>query len=154
MQVFTIGYQGLQLGDMLDMLHAHGITRVVDVRDHAFSMKRGFSRAPLSRALEESGIGYTHLRTLGAPKAVRDHLKLSGDWPVYVMGYLAHLEQQSETLETLLQIIAEDQVALLCFEANPLECHRSLITQRLADQGLVQTVHHIRRGNRDLVAAD
>jgi uncharacterized protein (DUF488 family) len=154
MQVFTIGYQGLPLGDMLDMLHAHGITRVVDVRDHAFSMKRGFSKAPLSQALEESGIGYTHLKTLGAPKPVRDHLKMSGDWPVYVIGYLAHLEQQSEALEVLLKIISEDQVALLCFEANPLECHRSLITQKLVEQKLVQAVHHIRIGNPDLVAAD
>jgi uncharacterized protein (DUF488 family) len=153
-QVFTIGYQGLPLGDMLDMLHAHGITRIVDVRDHAFSMKRGFSKAPLSQALEASGIGYTHLKTLGAPKPVRDHLKVSGDWPVYVVGYLAHLETQDEALETLLQIIAEDQVALLCFEANPLECHRSLITQKLAERELVEVVHHIRRGNPDLVAAD
>jgi uncharacterized protein (DUF488 family) len=154
MQVFTIGYQGLSLGDMLDMLHAHGITRVVDVRDHAFSMKRGFSKAPLSQALEEGGIGYTHLKALGAPKPVRDHLKVSGDWPVYVVGYLAHLEQQREALELLLKIISEDQVALLCFEANPLECHRSLITQKLADQGLVKTVHHIRIGILNLVAAD
>ena len=154
MQVFTIGYQGLPLGDMLDMLHAHGITRIVDVRDHAFSMKRGFSKAPLSQALEDGAIGYTHLKALGAPKSVRDHLKVSGDWPVYVAGYLAHLETQDEALKTLLEIIAADQVALLCFEANPLECHRSLITQKLVEQGWVKVVHHIKKGNPNLVAAD
>jgi uncharacterized protein (DUF488 family) len=68
--IFTIGYEGIRLSDFLDILNAQGISHLIDVREHAFSMKRGFSKTPLKIALESSGIRYDHFQMLGAPKPV------------------------------------------------------------------------------------
>lgn len=145
MNIFTIGYEGVKLGEFLDTLHARGVTRVIDVREHAFSMKRGFSKTPLKNALEASGIAYEHHRVLGAPKPVRVAYKATSDWSAYCESYEAYLDTLTLTpaLELLSDLAKTESIALLCFEANPLECHRSLIANRLKKTGLVKNIVHI-----------
>jgi uncharacterized protein (DUF488 family) len=151
--IFTIGYEGIKLGEFLDTLHARGITRLIDVREHAFSMKRGFSKTPLKNALEAAEIAYEHHRVLGAPKPVRVAYKATADWVAYCKSYEAYLDTQTEALETLSELARTESIVLLCFEANPLECHRSLIANRLKETGLVNVVTHIttRKTNLDFV---
>jgi uncharacterized protein (DUF488 family) len=141
--IFTIGYEGIKLGEFLDTLHARGITRLIDVREHAFSMKRGFSKTPLKNALEAVEIAYEHHRVLGAPKPVRVAYKETMDWVAYCKSYEAYLDTQTEALKVLSELAKTENIVLLCFEANPLECHRSLIADRLKKTGLVNVVTHV-----------
>ena len=64
-QVFTIGYEGLDPERLTAALRTAGVTVLADVRAVANSRKRGFSKGALKTGLEEAGLGYAHLRTLG-----------------------------------------------------------------------------------------
>ena len=69
-------YQGKSVADFLGSLHKAWIELVIDVRELPLSRRRGFSKTPLSLALQEANIGYTHLRQAGNPyRAERADLK-------------------------------------------------------------------------------
>jgi uncharacterized protein (DUF488 family) len=154
MSLYTIGYEGVNLAQMIDILHARGIQRLVDVREHAFSMKRGFSKTPLKLALENGGIAYEHWRHLGAPRPVREAYKTSKNWDEYCQGYNKHLRIQSEALVDLANLSQNEDVVLLCFEANPLECHRSLIVRELYARRLICQANDLRTTNSEVDVLD
>ena len=140
MRILTIGYEGVALGEFLDVLQAQGVRRIVDVRDIALSRKPGFSKGALSRALAEIGIEYIHERVLGTPKPIRQALRETGDWDTYERAYLEFLAPRETHFERILEF---DDICLLCFEANFAECHRSLVTRRMQALGLVDEVRHL-----------
>ncbi|WP_204267878.1 DUF488 domain-containing protein, partial [Enterobacter hormaechei] len=70
--LFTIGYEGLDQERLVAALQAAGVLVLADVRAVANSRKRGFSKGVLAAGLAKAGLGYTHLRTLGTPKAGRE----------------------------------------------------------------------------------
>jgi uncharacterized protein (DUF488 family) len=141
MRVLTIGYEGIGLGDFLDVLQAQGVRRVVDVREMPLSRKPGFSKSALSKALAEVNIEYVHERVLGTPKPIREALRATGDWQAYERSYLEFLAPREEELSRILEF---DDICLLCFEANYAECHRSLVTQRMEELNLVDDVRHLK----------
>ncbi|ADV66132.1 DUF488 family protein [Deinococcus maricopensis] len=144
--VYTIGYEGADLSAFLDTLAAHGVTLLVDTRERAQSRRRGYSKTALAAALRERGIRYVHLRALGTPPSLRKEYKMTRDFSVLKRGFLAHLATQGDALEELGALAADAPAALLCYEANPAECHRSLIAGRLQELGLIGTVRdlHVR----------
>lgn len=142
--LLTIGYEGADLHDFLDTLRAAGVTRLVDTRERAQSRRRGYSKTALSQALGEQGIGYTHLRALGTPPSLRKAYRLEHDFALLERGYHAHLATQGEALEGLGALAARERVCLLCYEADPNTCHRSLIAARLQALGLVEGAEHLR----------
>lgn len=138
--LWTVGYEGADQGAFLATLEAAGVTLLADTRERAQSRRRGYSKTPLSQALAERGIGYRHLRTLGTPPPVRKAYKLDHDFQALEAAYTLHLATQGEALEELGALAARERVALLCFEADPKACHRSLIARRLRALGLVGEV--------------
>jgi len=70
--LFTIGYEGKTVEELLDQLNASGVKLLIDVRAVAASRRPGFSKTALAGALRERGIDYLHLRPLGTPKAGRE----------------------------------------------------------------------------------
>ena len=105
---------------------------LADVRYLPLSRRPGFSKNSLKAAVEEAGIGYRHFRHLGTPAEGRaaarrgDHVELS-------RIYSGQLELP-EALAQMAQLrdIAEDKrVALLCYERDAAECHRSLLVGAL-----------------------
>lgn len=141
--VYTIGYEGAELGAFLDTLDAHGITLLVDTRERAQSRRRGYSKTALAAALQARGIRYAHLRALGTPPSLRKDYRMTHDFAVLRRGFLAHLATQGDTLEELGTLAAADRTALLCYEADPGACHRSLIARRLQDLGLAGEVRDL-----------
>jgi len=73
--LFTTGYQGHTIETFLDLLLAHGIAHVIDVRQLPFSRKPDFSKKRLTAHLAAVGIAYTHLVELGTPKPLRDEVR-------------------------------------------------------------------------------
>lgn len=141
--LFTIGYEGASVDGLIAALKDAGVTLLVDTRERAQSRRKGFSKTALGQALAEGGIGYRHLRALGTPPAVRKDYKLTHDFASMRRGFLAHLATQGEALEELGRLVASGPVALLCYEANPAECHRSLIAGRLRELGLIGAVEDL-----------
>src|ERR1041385_3912514 len=65
--LFTIGYEGRALDELIAMLSAERVERVIDIRELPLSRRRGFSKTPLGEALRAAGIEYVHMRSAGNP---------------------------------------------------------------------------------------
>jgi uncharacterized protein (DUF488 family) len=133
-KLFTIGYEGRSLADLIGVLQAAGIERVVDVRELPLSRRRGFSKTPLGAALQNAGITYEHVRELGNPKPTRDRYK-SGDVAGGAREYRAHLHNGSyPALVALADSIAAIKTCLLCVEDDHARCHRAVIVGAVAER--------------------
>jgi len=124
--VWTIGYSGRALEEFLHVLMRARVQVVVDVRELPLSRRKGFSKTALSRALESAGIEYRHVRAAGNPFRAQ-----KADIERCLTLYARHLEQTPAVLEELEVLLRAKRCALLCFEAEARECHRSVISERL-----------------------
>lgn len=135
-RLFTIGYEGKTIDELLQALREAGVELLIDVRAVAASRRPGFSKTALAGALGEHGIDYLHLRPLGTPKAGREAARKGR-----IAEMRAIFEEQLETPEAELAMArAEEAVggrptALLCFEADAAGCHRSIVAERLMARG-------------------
>jgi uncharacterized protein (DUF488 family) len=126
--IFTIGYEGAAMADFIAALEAAGVTRVIDVRAVPNSRRPGFSKTPLRNTLAEAGIDYVHLRALGTPAEGRAAAR-AGKHDAMAQIYAGQLELPEAMAESaqLLDLAAERPSAVLCYEREPGECHRSLL---------------------------
>lgn len=129
--LFTSGYAGLSIEQFLQRLRSHGITTVVDVRQLPISRKRDFSKNQLRQVLERNGFSYVHFPQLGSPAELRAQLKQGLDLAVFFTRYEAYLDQQTEPLHELLELVWQESCCLICVEASPQQCHRSYVAARL-----------------------
>jgi uncharacterized protein (DUF488 family) len=130
--LFTIGYQGRTIDDVLELLQAHGVEHLIDVRQLPFSRKPDFSKRRLQAHLEAVGIAYTHLVDLGTPKALRDEVRRTHDYSTFFAKLEALLAEQPAALDTALAIASSQPSVLLCFEADYRECHRLSVANAMA----------------------
>ena len=127
--VFTIGYEGRSLGDLLYVLKANRVQVLLDVRENAVSRKPGFAKSALDQALEAEGIRYQHEPLLGNPKENRDGFR-NGNRSAARRRYLEHLNNGSrDAYEAFVELAMGNRVALLCFERREKECHRGCIVE-------------------------
>lgn len=128
MQVFTIGYEGATVDEVLTALREAGVEQVADVRAIAASRRPGFAKTSLTANLKSVGIGYRHLRALGTPKEGRDAAK-KGDRTTLERVYSGQIElpEAQAEAEALKAMVRERPTALLCFERDPAMCHRTLL---------------------------
>jgi uncharacterized protein (DUF488 family) len=143
---FTIGYEQTEPSKFLNLLRSFQVDLVVDVRQMPLSRKKGFSKNQLRTLLDERGIEYVHVQTLGAPKQIRDRLRENGSWYEYVKGYEKVLSQRTQDVMLLVEQAKERRICLLCFERKAEECHRSLVAREMEKHGNDSnlTVEHIR----------
>jgi len=130
----TIGYEGAAVPGFLDALRQGGVELLVDVRAVASSRRPGFAKTRLSANVEEAGMGYLHLRALGTPADGRAAAR-AGRHAEMRRIFMAHLasEAAQRELATLGDIVRDGRrVCILCFEADPAHCHRTLVGQALA----------------------
>lgn len=140
LNVMTIGYEGAALADFLLTLKRARVTLLLDVREIALSRRKGFSKTALSEALAAAGIRYRHERSLGSPKEVRHQLRADGDYKRYFRDFREYLTTQRALLDTLAAELG-GAVALLCYERNAAECHRSVVAQALATRVKTSVLH-------------
>ena len=130
--IYSVGYEGRSIDEFVDVLVAHSVELVVDVRLNAISRKRGFSKTALTTALADASIGYHHERSLGNPKDNRDDFR-SG-LPAARARYQRHLRNgASDCLRAVTELARRHTVALLCFEHDHSTCHRSCITDHMQE---------------------
>lgn len=141
--IYTVGYQGTSPDEFIDCLRGNGVSLLVDVRDRTASRKPGFSKTKLAEALMDAAIAYEHWRDLGTPKTIRDLLRKENDWAAYTDAYLRRLDDRPDLVAALAERCANENACLMCFEKDPLGCHRSLIAQRMQERGYVSEVVHL-----------
>ena len=126
MRIFTIGYEGATQPELIAALTQAGVSRVIDVRAVPMSRKPGFSKNILAAGLREAGIDYVHLKALGTPPAGREAAR-KGQWAVMTRIYAAQLETPEAGMEAarMIALAQEKPSALLCFERDPAQCHRT-----------------------------
>lgn len=137
----TVGYQGRSVADLVAVLSGSGVRQLVDIRQVAWSRKPGFSKSQLADSLYRDGILYQHLPALGSPKALRDRVRSDGAYESFFAEYRAYLEQQTDALDEVVALASNGPVALLCFEADHRECHRSVVAEALTAKGLGPANH-------------
>ena len=123
MVLFTVGYEGENLDAFLAKLKAAKVDRVIDIRAMPLSRKKGFSKTPLGAALAEIGIDYIHVRAAGNPYRKEEDL---------LVKYRMHLAGVPEAVEEVAEAARGRRAALLCFEADPATCHRSILAPPVA----------------------
>ncbi len=133
-KLFTIGYAGSSVDELIARLQAAGVKRVVDVRELPLSRRRGFSKSALAHALADVGIQYEHVRALGNPKPNRDRYK-GGDVAGGARIYRAHLHNGSAgALVDLAESVDGVTTCLLCVEPEHDTCHRAVIAGAIAER--------------------
>ena len=130
--ISTIGYEGADLNSFILTLKEAGVDAVLDVREFPLSRKAGFSKSSLRIALAEAGIGYHHEKSLGSPKIIRNRLKQDKNYLAFFQDFETHLDTQRPLLKELAQSL-RGSVALLCYERDPAQCHRSSVARVLAE---------------------
>jgi uncharacterized protein (DUF488 family) len=132
--VYTIGYEGTDIERFISTLKAVGVKRVADVRAVALSRKKGFSKKSLSSRLEEAGIEYLHFIDLGDPKAGREAAR-AGLFDEFRAIYSTHLDSgdAQSSLKELVAVAGEKPTCLLCFERDPVTCHRSIVAEAMTE---------------------
>jgi len=131
--IFTIGYEQATVAEVVGALAKAGVKRVIDVRAVAASRRPGFSKTALAANLNEVGIAYEHLRALGTPKEGREAAR-KGDIAALESIYAGQLELPEAQAQAAIMLdrAATEPVAILCYERDPAECHRTLLLDAVA----------------------
>ena len=158
MILHTIGHSNLSMPELLKALSDHGVFCVVDVRSSPRSYRfPHFDRPELAAALERAGISYRYMGdTLGGKPAIGDDSRgwKQGKVDPHIVSSLSRSERWAEGMRTLNVLLKEwrretQSGCLLCSEADPSKCHRSLIALELQQNLSDLTLDHIvpRRGS-------
>jgi uncharacterized protein (DUF488 family) len=142
--VLTVGHSNRPLEEFLQLLQAHGATLVVDVRKMPGSRRNPqFSRDTLPQALRQAGIGYVHMPGLGGLRRRRPDSPNTGWENASFQGYADYMltPEFQQSIEELLERTSGERAALMCAEAVPWRCHRSLIADALVVRAVA--VEHI-----------
>jgi uncharacterized protein (DUF488 family) len=134
-RLFTIGYEGKTQAELLDGLAQAGVELLIDVRAVAASRRPGFSKTALANGLRERGIDYLHLRALGTPADGRQAAR-AGRVAEMRAIYAGQLETPEAALamEQALAKASARPSALLCYEREAPDCHRSMLADRMVER--------------------
>lgn len=140
--LLTIGYEGRTADQLVAELTGSGVTVLVDVRLTPLSRKPGLSKRRLEEALRSSGITYIHLPALGNPKENRAPFR-DGD-PRGRSRFRARLRsaEAKAALDEVATLARSGRVALLCFEREPLTCHRHMVGEEVVRRAPALAVAH------------
>jgi uncharacterized protein (DUF488 family) len=137
--LYTVGHSTRTLGELAEVLRAHAVRQVVDVRTAPRSRHNPqFNKAALGKRLRARRINYRHLKALGGLRRTRKDSVLNAGWRnASVRGYADYMQTAEfhAGLRTLLDVAASRPTAILCAEAVPWRCHRSMIADAATSRG-------------------
>jgi uncharacterized protein (DUF488 family) len=137
--IFTVGHSTHSLEEFVDMLKAHGIAQLVDVRTIPKSRRvPQFNAESLAAALPKLGIDYVHLKSLGGLRHAKKDSVNTGWRNASFRGYADYMAtgEFQQGIDRLLELAWTKRTAIMCAEALPWRCHRSLIGDALLVRGL------------------
>jgi len=143
-RVFALGHSTRPVDELIALLRGVGVSIVADIRSIPRSRANPqYEGKALARALRAAKIRYAHLARLGGLRRPRPLSKNAAWRNAGFRGYADHMQtpQFEEGLAELRALAEEGPVALLCAEAVPWRCHRSLLADALFARGVV--VEHL-----------
>ncbi|MEO8417606.1 MAG: DUF488 domain-containing protein [Methylophilaceae bacterium] len=132
--VLTIGHSTKPLEAFAALLKSHSVVRLVDVRKMPRSRHNPqFNGDALATSLASYGIGYVHFPGLGGLRRTKANSSNTGWRNASFRAYADYMQtaEFTDNLEKLVAMAKHEQVALMCAEAVPWRCHRSLIADAL-----------------------
>lgn len=136
--IFTVGHSTYPLDTFVRMLKAHGVTTVADVRRYPRSRKfPHFNDETLAAELPRRGLRYAPFPALGGRRRPAKDSPNMGWRSEGFRGYADYMVTPvfGSALEELMVTAAEAPTAIMCAEAVPWRCHRSLISDALVVRG-------------------
>jgi len=140
----TIGHSNRPLEEFLEMLRAHGVELLVDIRTVPRSRHNPqFNRENLPESLRAAGIEYAHMAGLGGLRHARKDSANTGWRNVSFRGYADYMQtaEFERSVDELLALAGGRRAAVMCAESVPWRCHRSLVADALTARGV--PVQHI-----------
>ncbi|HEX2542934.1 MAG TPA: DUF488 domain-containing protein [Caldimonas sp.] len=137
--VLTVGHSTRPIEGFIDLLRAHGVTQLVDVRTVPRSRHNPqYGQEALQAALAAANIGYAHAPGLGGFRRPSPDSPNAGWRNLSFRGYADYMQTPDfeAELTNVIELARTDRVALMCAEAVPWRCHRSLIADALAVHGV------------------
>jgi uncharacterized protein (DUF488 family) len=132
--VFTVGHSTRAQKEFIDLLKAHGVRRLVDVRTIPRSRHNPqFSREQIAPALRRAGITYLNMKVLGGLRHAKPD-SINAAWRnASFRGFADYMQTEEFALglNRLMKLARSKQTAIMCAEAVPWRCHRSLIADAL-----------------------
>jgi uncharacterized protein (DUF488 family) len=142
--IFTIGHSTRKIEDFIALLQAHGVQDLIDIRTVPRSRTNPqFNRETLPTSLQPDHIGYLHMPALGGLRHPRpDSLNTAWRNPSF-RGYADYMQtpEFTEAITRLIRLGCEKQIVIMCAEAVPWQCHRSLVADALTAREV--SVEHI-----------
>lgn len=132
--IYTIGHSTRRIESLIEMLNEYGIRKVVDVRTIPYSEHNPqFNKEELAKSLKSAGIGYVHLKELGGFRHPRKDSINLGWKNASFRGYADYMQTTDfiQGIRKLIEISKGKRTAIMCSEAVPWRCHRSLIADAL-----------------------
>ena len=147
--VLTVGHSTRASDDFLALLQAHGVKRLVDVRTIPRSRHNPqFNRERLASAVRLAGISYLHMKALGGLRhARRDSVNIAWRNRSF-RGFADYMQTPdfARGLRRLTSAARTKRTAIMCAEAVPWRCHRSLIADALLARGYrVEEIESLKR---------
>jgi uncharacterized protein (DUF488 family) len=137
--VFTLGHSTRSLGDFVQLLEAYGIERIADIRTVPRSRHNPqFNADTFAPALEAASVEYEPLKALGGLRRPRKDSLNTGWRNDSFRGFADYMQTEAfrEGLGRLIEMGRAKRVAIMCAEAVPWRCHRSLVADALLVQGI------------------
>jgi uncharacterized protein (DUF488 family) len=139
--VYTIGHSTRSAQELVRILERYRVRVVADVRTFPFSRRNPqFSRETISESLHAAGIRYVHCRGLGGLRKplIPEESRNRGWHDNSFRGYADYMQsgEFSIHLDRLVELALAGPVAIMCAEADPSHCHRSLIADALMIRGI------------------
>ena len=137
--ILTIGHSTRPIEEFVALLQFHGVTSLVDVRTVPRSRHNPqFNRDTLPELLSAAGIRYTHMPGLGGLRHPRGDSPNAGWRNSSFRGFADYMQttEFAGSMESLTVLGKGERIAVMCAEALPWRCHRSLIADALLARGL------------------
>lgn len=132
--IFTIGHSTRPIEEFISLLRQHGIKQLVDIRTIPKSRHNPqFGQDKLEPSLEKAGITYIYLKQLGGLRPKVQDSKNDAWHNASFRNYADYMQTKdfSKGLDELVELSQQKTTAIMCAEAVPWRCHRSLVSDAL-----------------------
>ena len=137
--MFTVGHSTLPIERFIALLQTYGVKRLVDIRTMPRSRHNPqFNDTSLAESLTARQIEYVHIQALGGLRPAHKDSPNTGWRNEGFRGYADYMqgEEFRDALETLIRMSRQERAAIMCAEAVPWRCHRSLVADALSVRGI------------------
>jgi len=136
--IFTVGHSTRSIDEFVELIRAHGVREIADVRSIPRSRHNPqFNADVLEHSLKQKDISYEHIKELGGLRHARKDSPNCGWRNASFRGFADYMAtpEFSQGLDLLINIAKARETAIMCAEAVPWRCHRSLIGDALTKKG-------------------